>query len=412
MIIIHAVNNYPYIPRFLESTLKEALKSFPVVVVTGARQTGKSTMVQHLDRERLYLSLDDVDVLERAQTHPEGIVGQASRLMIDEVQRSPDVLLAIKRSVDKKRTAGRFLLTGSVNLLLMKRVSESLAGRAAYFALMPMTRREVLGMHTPGVWDELFSSPPERWVEFIREQPTKEVDWKDAAHIGGYPVPALMMEDDKARGAWFAGYVKTYLERDLQDFASVASLVDFRRLMRAVCLRLGNIVNQTELARDVGLSQPTVLRHLNTLEASYQLVRLPAYAVNRTKRLIKTPKAYWADTGLALHLAGESQPQGCHLENLVLSDILAWIGTGSGAEVMYWRATTGEEVDFVIEWKQKLLAVEVKTTTRPRAVDAKHLRIFRNEYRKSALPALLLHCGKDVFWITDDVLAAPWWKVM
>ncbi len=412
MIIIHTVNNYAYIPRFLESTLKQALKSFPVVVVTGARQTGKSTLVQHLDKERLYLSLDEVDVLERAQTYPDGIVGQASELTIDEVQRSPDLLLAIKRSVDKKRTAGRFLLTGSVNLLLMKQVSESLAGRAAYFSLMPMTRREVLGMQLPGIWDALFSSPPERWVELIHEQPTKEVDWKDVARIGGYPVPALMMEDNEDRRAWFAGYVKTYLERDLQDFASVASLVDFRRLMRAVCLRLGNIVNQTELARDVGLSQPTVLRHLNTLEASYQLVRLPAYAVNRTKRLIKTPKAYWVDTGLALHLAGESEPRGCHLENLVLSDIVAWIGTGNGAEVMYWRATTGEEVDFVIERKQHILPVEVKTTTRPRPADAKHLVIFRNEYRKSSLPALLLHCGRDVFWITDGVLAAPWWKVI
>jgi len=406
------MNDYPYTPRLLEDTLKWALKSFPVVVVTGARQTGKSTLVQHLDKERLYLSLDDVDVLERAQTYPEGIIEQASRLTLDEVQRSPDLLLSIKRSVDKKRIAGRFLLTGSANLFLMKRVSESLAGRAAYFSLMPMTRREVLGMQAPGIWDDLFTSPPERWVRLIRDQPLQEVDWKDVARIGGYPVPALMMKDDKERNAWFAGYVKTYLERDLQDVASVASLVDFRRLMRAVCLRLGNIVNQTELARDVGLSQPTVLRHLSTLETSYQLIRLPAYAVNRTKRLIKTPKAYWTDTGLALHLAGESQPRGCHLENIVLSDIVAWVGTGNGAELMYWRAATGEEVDFVIEWKQHLLPVEVKTTTRPSTADAKHLIVFRNEYRKTALPALLLHCGTDVFWIADGVLAAPWWKVV
>ncbi len=412
MIIIHVVNNYPYTPRFLERTLKKALKSFPVVVVTGSRQTGKSTLVQHLNKERLYLSLDDVDVLERAQTFPDGILGQAPRLTLDEIQRSPDLLLAVKRAVDKKRTPGRFLLTGSANLLLMKRVSESLAGRAAYFSLMPMTRREVLGMQSTGIWDDLFASSPERWLELVRDQPTKESDWKRVARIGGYPVPALMLQDDKDRGAWFAGYVKTYLERDLQEFAGVASLVDFRRLMRAVCLRLGNLVNQTELARNVGLSQPTVLRHLNTLEVSHQLIRLPAYAVNKTKRLIKTPKVYWVDSALALHLAGETQPRGCHLENLVLSDIVAWIGTGNGAEAMYWRATTGEEVDFVIEWNRLLLPIEVKTSARPRVADAKHLMVFRNEYRKSALPALLLHCGNDVFWIADGILAAPWWKVI
>ncbi len=146
--------------------------------------------------------------------------------------------------------------------------------------------------------------------------------------------------------------------------------------MRAVCLRLGNVVNQTELARDVGISQPTVLRHLNTLEASYQLVQVPAYAVNRTKRLIKTPKVYWTDTGLAMYLAGELHPRGCHLENLLLSDLIAWNGPGRGADIMYWRTTT------------------------------------REGYRKSALPALLLHTGNNVKWIANGVLATPWWKVI
>src|SRR5437867_2770048 len=347
MIIIHLMNSFAYTPRFIQSALQQALKTFPIVVVTGARQAGKSTLVQHAGGERLYLSLDEVDVLERAHTNPDGLIEQASRVTIDEVQRSPDLLLAVKRSVDKKRTPGRFILTGSANLLLMKRVSESLAGRAIYFSLMLMTRREVLGLQSPGIWENLFSLPADRWADFIRDQPPKKDSWEELARRGGYPVPALQMEDERDRTAWFAGYAKTYLERDLQDFTTVASLIDFRRLMRAVCLRLGNVVNQTELARDVGISQPTVLRHLNTLEASYQLARVPAYAVNRTKRLIKSPKAFWTDTGLALYLAGESQPRGCHLENIVLSDLMAWNGSGSGADVMYWRTTTGEEVDFV-----------------------------------------------------------------
>src|SRR5262249_8356361 len=150
------------------------------------------------------------------------------------------------------------------------------------------------------------------------------------------------------RRTWFAGYVRTYLERDLQEISSVTALPDLRRLMRAACLRLGQMMNQTELGRDVGLPQPTVHRYLNLLEVSYQLVRVPAYAVTRTKRLIKTPKIYWADTGLAMHLAGADAPEGPQLENLVLGDLLAWRDARtSPADILYWRATTGEEVDFV-----------------------------------------------------------------
>src|SRR5258708_31944991 len=145
--------------------------------------------------------------------------------------------------------------------------------------------------------------------------------------------------------------------------------------MRAACFRVGQLLNQTELGRDVALPQPTVHRYLNLLETSYQLVRVPAFAVNRTKRLIKTPKLYWADTGVALHLADTDTPGGAHLENLVLGDLLAWRDARiRRAEILYWRATTGEEVDFVLEAGNALFAVEVKTTARPRIHDARHLR--------------------------------------
>jgi hypothetical protein len=203
------------------------------------------------------------------------------------------------------------------------------------------------------------------------------------------------------------------LERDLQDLSSVSSLVDFRRLMRVACLRIGNLVNQTEIGRDVGMPQPTVHRHLDLLETSYQLVRIPAFAVNRTKRLIKTPKLYWSDTGLAMHLAGEDEPRGAHLENLVLCDLLAWRDTSrEQAEVLYWRTTTGDEVDFVIERKGQLLPVEVKAAARPRLTDVKSLRLFRTEYRDRTRAGLLLHTGSEVTWLADGILAAPWWKVI
>src|SRR5690606_36447774 len=156
------------------------------------------------------------------------------------------------------------------------------------------------------------------------------------------PTPAVHMRTAQERRIWFVGYVRTYLERDLQDLSSIAALPDFRRLMRAACHRLGQLVNQTELGRDVALPQPTVHRYLNLLETSYLLVRVPAYAANRTKRLIKSPKLYWGDTGLALHLAGLAEPAGAHLENLVLHDLLAWRDARlDRAEVLYWRTATG-----------------------------------------------------------------------
>ena len=215
------------------------------------------------------------------------------------------------------------------------------------------------------------------------------------------------------RAAWFAGYARTYLERDLQELSSISALPDFRRLMRAACLRLGQLVNQTELGRDVGLPQPTVLRYLNLLETSYELVRLQAYSVNRTKRLIRTPKLYWCDTGLALHLGGQDTPGGPHLENLVLSDLLAWRDSQlEPPELLYWRTATGEEVDFVVEAAGRLLPIEVKATTRPRVADARHLRSFRAEYPDIARAGLLLHAGEDTSWIAPGVLATPWWRVL
>ena len=183
--------------------------------------------------------------------------------------------------------------------------------------------------------------------------------------------------------------------------------------MRAAALRVGQLLNQTELGRDVALAQPTVHRWLNLLETSYQLVRLPAYAVNRTKRLIKSPKLYWADVGLGMHLSGLAEPEGAQLENLVLCDLLAWRDARlERAELGYWRTSLGEEVDFVIEAGDRLLPIEVKATTRPRLDDAVHLRTFRAEYGERARAGLLLHAGPDTRWLAPDVLAVPWWQVL
>lgn len=410
MNIIHVVKT---LPRLVDDALAARLRVMPAVVLTGARQTGKSTLVEKLvPGERRYRSLDDFDVRDAARRDPEALLGGDDPLTLDEVQREPELLLAVKRAIDRDRRPGRLLLTGSANLLLMRQVSESLAGRASYLTLWPMTRREQLGLGRAGRWDELLATPDTEWRDLLAAGDDAEEDWQALALRGGFPTPALELTTPADRAIWFDGYVRTYLERDLQDLASISALPDFRRLMQAACLRLGQLLNQTELGRDVGLPQPTVHRWLNLLETSYLLVRLPAYAVNRTKRLVKSPRIFWGDTGVALHL-GATAPTGAHLENLVLHDLIAWRDARvDRVELAYWRTTIGEEVDFVIEVGGKLLPIEVKATAKPRLADCAHLRTFRQQYGRKARAGLLLHTGRTVEWLTPDVLAVPWWRVL
>lgn len=425
MIIIHNMNN-TLLPRTVSMALEAALRVMPAVVVAGARQTGKSTLARAFGRAgtahssgpttrsaRRYLSLDDFDVFDLARRDPDALVRDSHPVTLDEVQREPDLLSAVKREIDRERRPGHFLLTGSANLLLMRRVSESLAGRASYLTLWPMTRREQLGLGQCGIWEELVEIPDRDWLEVIVAGAGGREDWRSWARRGGFPFPAVHLGASEERAIWFDGYVRTYLERDLQMLSSIHSLPDFRRLMRAACLRVGSVVNQTRLGRDVGLSQPTVHRYLNLLETSYLLVRVPAYSVNRTKRLMKSPKLYWGDTGLAMHLSQEAEPRGAHLENLVLQDLLVWRDSRPApAEVLHWRTATGEEVDFVIEARESLLPIEVKATRRPRLRDAAQLRTFRAEYGDAARSGLLLHGGDTLEWLTPEVLAAPWWMVI
>jgi predicted AAA+ superfamily ATPase len=212
--------------------------------VTGARQTGKSTLAEQLVRgRRLYRSLDDLDVLDAARRDPDVLVGSREPVTLDEVQREPALLRAVKRAIDRDRTPGRFLITGSANLLLMREVAESLAGRASYLTLWPMTRREQQGLGRCGVWDELLAAREDDWRDLLAAQPGEPDDWRALARRGGFPTPSLDMATLNERAIWFDGYVRTYLERDLQDLASISALPDFRRLMRAACLRIGQLVN-------------------------------------------------------------------------------------------------------------------------------------------------------------------------
>ncbi len=416
------------LPRLVAPRLANAAAAMPVAVLMGARQTGKSTLVRDfgLLPHDAYLSLDARAVLDRARSDPDAFVAQAGpdgRLIIDEVQRAPALVQAIKLLVDeaRQRIPGQFLLTGSANLLLMKQVTEPPAGRASYVTVWPMTRREQLGFGAPGIWSELLATPVRAWRDLVLAQAAPAEDWRDLARRGGYPRPAVHLRGDAARAEWFAAYVDTYLERDLPELSPIAHRSDFRRLMQSLALRVGTLANQTQLAREAALPQTTVQRYLKLLETSYQLVRLPAYAAGRVKRLIKTPKLFWSDTGLAMHLSGERDPRGAHLENIVAHDLLAWRQTLAPApSVMYWRTTTGREVDFVVEAGRQLLPIEVKAANQPSSGDLGSMRAFMEDYRDRAPGGLVLYgppdrqsaTPQDTFWIAEHVLAAPWWRVL
>ena len=384
-----------------------------MVILTGARQVGKSTLLQQEKpfSQWRYLSLDDFDVLQQAEREPTSLWAGTDRVVLDEVQRSPALLSAVKRTVDQRGRRIRFVLSGSANLLLMEKVSETLAGRAVYFTLPPMTLGEILGRPVPDWLPTFFKKG------LSDKQSVQETEALPIVHmLRGFMPPLFGLARFDAVIRWWEGYVATYLERDLRQLSQVDSLSDFRRVMQALALRSGQMLNQTEVSRDTGVSQPTVHRYLNLLEASCLLLRLPAFSRNRTKRLIKTPKVYWVDPALACYLAGHheaksleaSREVGGIFETLVLLHLQALCHLFvPRPQLSYWRTATGKEVDFVVEQGEKLVAVEAKLTTSPRFSDADGLLLFLEEYPET-IQGILIHAGSSVKRLHEKILAVPW----
>ena len=418
MTIIQYMNRLHYRPRALAPAVEAALANHPGVVLSAARQTGKTTLVQNLSTssQRSFETLDDLATLDLARKRAEDLLARAPRLTIDEVQRVPDLLLAIKKDVDKRRQRGRFLLTGSANLLLMREVADSLSGRAVYLLLSPFTGGEKRGEGSVPPWDAVLSSKNVGAVmESLVGLQTHSVDWSREILRGGMP-RAVLSRSARERDAWFEGLVTTYLERDLRELSQVSSLPDFRRLMGLAAHRVGQLLNQTELARNAGLSQATAHRYLNLLETTFQTHRLAAYSASPAKRLIKSPKLYWRDAGLAAHLAGlqglrqlrSSRLVGPLLENLVLSALLAWRETTRPKpELYFWRTAGGAEIDFVVESKGQLLPLEVKAASRVRLDDLRHLEIFLSDYARRSPFGAVLYDTDRAHMITRQIIGLP-----
>ena len=290
-----------YISRWITPSLQVALRDHPIVVLTGPRQVGKSTLLANAEptRDLFYLTLDDLDVLAQANRDPAALLSGRKSIVIDEIQKAPKLLSEIKRAVDKSNRRMRVVLSGSANLLLMEKVSETLAGRAVFTTLDAMANMESKSQAPSVVLSNLFTGT---WPEDGRAD-ADDISVSEVV-LRGFIPPVLHFSEVTSVIQWWEGYVSTFLERDLRTISRIESLPDFRRLMTALALRSGQIINQTDIARDLKLSQPTVHRYVNMLEMMCLLHRLPVYAVNQTKRLVKSPKFYWFDPGLACFLAG------------------------------------------------------------------------------------------------------------
>ena len=404
-------------PRWFAKNLESALKVLPVTVVTGARQTGKTTLAKSLSPSRAYFTLDDVGVLDQAERQPDSLL-RSRPVTLDEVQRTPPLLLAVKRAVDEERRAGDFLLTGSANLLLMHRAADTLAGRAIYLELPPFCPAEWQQRKTAlQPLDRLFAPDFD-----IREWPAETGDWPAWLLRGGYP-PALAIASDSDRSLWFSAYIQTYLERDLRQLSAVSSLPDFQRVMALAAHRTGRLLNQADVARDAALTHPTTHRYLNLLETGCLVTRIRPYATNPNVALVKTPKLLWTDCGLAAALAGIKTPaeatarpdSGFWLEQALYQTLQTWRALDPlQRRLHFWRDRPGHEVDFILEQNGKLVALEIKSGSTVTSSDASGIRAFRDSLNKTQIlvRSVVLHAGREGRPLDTGILALPWgWMV-
>ena len=385
-----------YIERSLEFVLKRAASEFPAVVLTGPRQAGKTTLLQRVfGASYRYVSLDLPDVRVAALEDPRGFLEMnGPPVIFDEVQHAPNLLPYIRERIDADRGShGRYLLTGSQNLMLAEKVTESLAGRAAVLRLFPLSRREAEGRPGLGLpWEgrpegraEPGAAFGDLWHTFLR---------------GGYP--ELAANPGRDPFLWHASYMQTYLERDVRTVRNVGDLNQYQSFLRVLAARSAQLLNLADVARDLGVAVNTAKAWLSMLEATYQVIVLRPYFANVGKRLVKTPKVYFTDVGTLCHLVGlrdaehavSGPMRGPIMETAVLSEITRTLThRGEAPRVYFWRTRAGTEVDFVIEAGGKLVPIEVKASATPRPVMARPIRTLQRDLGEAAAPGYVVHPG-------------------
>jgi predicted AAA+ superfamily ATPase len=361
----------------------------------------------------VYLTLDDRDVRERAASDPEGLLASlgGGGVVIDEIQRSPELLLALKAIIDREQRNGRFLLTGSNQPRVSKDVAESLLGRVAYRTLRPLTLSEQRYDDGPRKWSWFFALEEKDLLKHLEEsaQLGGELPWRESVAAGG--MPRAIAASPRDREQVLDDYLRTFAERDIQEVVSIERPERFRDFLRLAAARTGQELNAASISRDLGVSPNTIQRWVSALERSYLVNMIQPYSRNPSQRVIKAPKLFMADSGMALAGAGEHTPTGFHLETLVANDLYVWRDEVVRRAVFHWRLQSGQEVDFVLQEDQALVPIEVKTKDTVERHDIRHLKTFL-ERHSEAPRAILLTSDPIVRAVADRVIAAPWWAVL
>lgn len=400
--------------RNLRHAVEIALKDTPVVLVNGARQTGKTTLVRAIAKERgaAYVTLDDHSTLEAALSDPPAFIQGLGRMaVIDEVQNAPNIFRAIKASVDRDRKPGRFLLTGSANVLVLPKLGDSLAGRMEILALHPFAQDELHGRKS-GFIDSVFMAKP------AMPAPTA-IDRKKIAAmvaVGGYP-EVMARRDVSRRQAWYAAYITSILQRDVRDISNITGLTDLPRLLQALALRSSGLLNLADLSRTMDIPHSTLRRYMALLEATFLSTPLPAWSAHRGRRLVKAPKLHLTDSGFAARLAGIDAPArlgehaafGPLLETFVVSELRKMSGWSKARVTLFhYRTEGGREVDIVLEdAKGRIVGIEVKAAMAVGSSDMAGLKDLRDTAGSKWVRGFLLHPGMGITPFAKDLHAVP-----
>jgi len=401
--------------RSLTRPILDALTDTPVVFLAGARQTGKSTLARELasgPHPARYLTLDDATLLSAASADPEGFVsGLDSAVVIDEVQRVPELLLAIKAAVDRDRRPGRFLLTGSADVLAVPRAADTLAGRMEVFTLWPFSQGEIED-RPEGFVDAVFSGQP---ISLSHAPLTKPELWRRLVR-GGYPEVVTRRQPDR-RAAWFRSYVETILRREVRDLANIEGLSQLPQLLSLIAARSGSTMSYADIARSAQIPQSTLKRYLALLEATFLVHRVPAWSGNLSARLAKAPKLFVGDSGLACHLLGADEERlndagslaGGVVEGFVAGELVRQVGWSRARPAVYHlRSHSGREVDLVLEERSgRVIGIEVKAGATVAAGDLAGLRALAELAGPRFVRGVLLYTGREVVPFASNLHAVP-----
>lgn len=395
--------------RTIEKRIKDALKISPSVLIAGARQVGKSTIVSQLDRE--YVVMDDITQLDAAIHDPQGYVERIPKpVTIDEIQKVPQLLTPIKLYIDKKRTNGEFLLTGSANVLNLKKADESLAGRLIELTLYPFSAKERNGEIDFNVLDVLFEQP----LSSLKYDKQKSQEVSKFILEGGYPL-AFMMSNHKERFMWFNAYISTYIERDIRSIGELRDIDNFIRFFNILAPRTANILNKSDIANDSRLNSVTVDNYLSLLEKVYQIYLLKPYFENIGKTFIKSPKVYLTDSGMASHILNigstealeTSRYKGDVYETFVFSELLKHINYSQQVmELFYYRTQDKKEIDFIVKRGERILAIEVKASKSVKKDDFKHIIDFQQRSSRDII-GIVFYSGEHIVGFSDKLFAIP-----